>query len=117
MGNNEKPIGFIDSGVGGISVLKEAVKLLPKENYIYFGDSKNAPYGTKSVEEVQRLTFNACELLINHNVKALVIACNTATSAAINELREKYNYIPVIGIDCITVRATSPVPGGISIIK
>jgi len=99
VGNNEKPIGFIDSGVGGISVLKEAVKLLPKENYIYFGDSKNAPYGTKSVEEVQRLTFNACELLINHNVKALVIACNTATSAAINELREKYKSMPVIGIE------------------
>lgn len=99
MSNNEKPIGFIDSGVGGISVLKEAVKLLPKEDYIYFGDSKNAPYGTKSVKEVQRLTFDACELLINHNVKALVIACNTATSAAINELREKYKFMPVIGIE------------------
>ena len=99
MENNERPIGFIDSGVGGISVLKEALKLLPKENYIYFGDSKNAPYGTKSVKEVQRLTFNACKILINYDVKALVIACNTATSAAINELREKYKFIPVIGIE------------------
>ena len=99
MGKNESPIGFIDSGVGGISVLKEAVKLIPKENYIYFGDSKNAPYGTKSVKEVQRLTFNACELLLDRNVKALVIACNTATSAAINELREKYKFMPVIGIE------------------
>ena len=99
MGSNESPIGFVDSGVGGISVLKEAVKLLPKENYIYFGDSKNAPYGIKSVKEVQRLTFNACEVLINRNVKALVIACNTATSAAINELREKYKFMPVIGIE------------------
>lgn len=99
MESNERPIGFIDSGVGGISVLKEAVKLLPKENYIYFGDSKNAPYGTKSVKEVQKLTSSACELLIDHSVKALVIACNTATSAAINELREKYKFMPVIGIE------------------
>ncbi|MBC8061783.1 MAG: glutamate racemase [Clostridiaceae bacterium] len=99
MENNEIPIGFIDSGVGGISVLKEAVKLLPMENYIYFGDSKNAPYGTKDVKDVQQLTFNACELLMSYNVKALVIACNTATSAAINEVREKYKFLPVIGIE------------------
>jgi len=97
--DNKNPIGFIDSGVGGVSVLKEAVKLLPNENYIYFGDSKNAPYGIKSVKEVQKLTFDACEFLINHNAKALVIACNTATSAAINELRKKYKSIPVIGIE------------------
>jgi len=97
--NNKNSIGFLDSGVGGISVLKEAVKLLPNENYIYFGDSKNAPYGTKTLKEVQRLTFDACQLLIEQNVKALVVACNTATSAAINELREKYKSIPVIGIE------------------
>lgn len=89
----------MDSGVGGISVLKEAVKLMPNENYIYLGDSKNAPYGTKSLEEVKRLSFKASELLIKRDIKALVIACNTATSAAINELRDKYTFMPVIGIE------------------
>ncbi|MGE5628154.1 MAG: glutamate racemase [Solirubrobacterales bacterium] len=94
-----KPIGFFDSGVGGISVLKEAVKLLPKENYIYFGDSKNAPYGVKTVEEVKELTFNAVNFLMDMDVKAVVIACNTATSAAIEDLRSTFQYMPVIGIE------------------
>ncbi|NOW13972.1 glutamate racemase [Clostridium acetobutylicum] len=97
MKNN--PIGVIDSGVGGISVLKEAVKQLPYENFIYYGDSKNAPYGIKSVDEVRNLTFNVVEKLLKLNIKALVVACNTATSAAIDELREKYKNIPVIGIE------------------
>ncbi|MDF2881167.1 MAG: murI [Clostridiaceae bacterium] len=94
-----KPIGFFDSGVGGLSVLKQAVKLLPNEDYIYFGDSKNAPYGTRSVEEVKKLTFKAVDFLIGKDVKAVVIACNTATSAAIKDLREKYKEIPVVGIE------------------
>lgn len=94
-----KPIGFFDSGVGGLSVLKEAVKLLPKENYIYFGDSKNAPYGIKTVDEVKELTFNAVRFLMDMDVKAVVIACNTATSAAIEDLRSKFKHIPVIGIE------------------
>lgn len=93
------PIGFFDSGVGGISVLKEAVKLMPEENFIYYGDSKNAPYGPKIVDEVKRLTLEAVEFLIHKGVKAVVIACNTATSAAIEELREKYKDIPIIGIE------------------
>ncbi|MEG0179441.1 MAG: glutamate racemase, partial [Oscillospiraceae bacterium] len=63
MEKNQKPIGFFDSGVGGISVLREAVRLMPKESYVYFGDSKNAPYGTKTVEEVQELSFKATEFL------------------------------------------------------
>lgn len=96
---NKKPIGFFDSGVGGISVLKEAVKLLPNENYLYFGDSKNAPYGVKSVEEVKKLTFDAVDFLISRGVKAVVIACNTATSAAIEDLRSSYIGIPIIGIE------------------
>jgi glutamate racemase len=94
-----RPIGFFDSGVGGISVLKEAVKLLPNENFIYFGDSKNAPYGTKMVEEVKKLTFDAVDFLLSKGVKAIVIACNTATSAAIDDLRSNYTEIPIIGIE------------------
>lgn len=99
MGKNENPIGFFDSGVGGISVLKEAIKQLPNENYIYYGDSKNAPYGTKNIEQVRQLTFEASEFLIKSGAKALVIACNTATSASIDYLREVYSSIPVIGIE------------------
>jgi glutamate racemase len=96
---NNKAIGFFDSGVGGISVLKEAVSLLPNENFIYFGDSKNAPYGTKKVDEVKELTFKAVDFLISKNVKAIVIACNTATSAAIEDLRNNYKSLPIIGIE------------------
>jgi len=99
MGKNKNSIGFFDSGVGGISVLKEAIKQLPNENYIYYGDSKNAPYGTKNLEQVRELTFNASEFLIKSGVKALVIACNTATSASIDQLREIYPSMPVIGIE------------------
>ena len=99
LNKKDKPIGFFDSGVGGISVLKEAVKLLPKEDFIYFGDSKNAPYGTKKIEEVIELSFNAVDFLIKYDVKAVVVACNTATSAAIDDLRQRYTGIPIIGIE------------------
>ena len=93
------PIGFFDSGVGGLSVLKEAIKLMPNENYIYFGDSKNAPYGVKDVSEVKDLTYNAVEFLLSKGAKAIVIACNTATSAAVAALRVTYPDIPLVGIE------------------
>jgi glutamate racemase len=96
---NNKPIGFFDSGVGGISVLKEAVRLLPNESYLYFGDSINAPYGTKKVHEAKELTFKAVDFLLSRDVKAIVIACNTATSAAIEDLRSNYHKVPIIGIE------------------
>jgi len=97
--NKEKPIGFFDSGVGGISVLKESLKILPNEDFVYFGDSLNAPYGTKDVNEVKKLTFNAVDFLLDKGVKVVVIACNTATSAAIDDLRDNYKDIPIIGIE------------------
>ncbi len=93
------PIGFFDSGVGGLSVMREAISIMPNENFIYFGDSKNAPYGTKALNEVRDLTLGAVDFLLNKNVKAVVVACNTATSAAIEEVRNKYNKIPIIGIE------------------
>ena len=99
MDNKNKPIGFLDSGVGGLSVLKEALKLMPNEDYIYFGDSKNAPYGVKTADEVRRLTFEAVEFLLNKNVKGIAIACNTATSAAVADLRIKYPNLPLVGIE------------------
>lgn len=93
-----KPIGIFDSGVGGISVLKTASLLLPQENYIYYGDNLNAPYGTKSEDEIKKLTLDACGFLYNKGVKAIVMACNTATSAAVIMMREAYN-IPVISME------------------
>ena len=99
MEQKEMAIGVFDSGVGGISVLRELVALMPQENYIYFGDSKNAPYGTKTLEEVQKLTMADAAYLREQGIKALVVACNTATSAAIDLLRETYQDIPVIGIE------------------
>lgn len=94
-----QPIGVFDSGVGGISVLRELAALMPNENFIYFGDSANAPYGTKSLEQVVKLVCDDADYLYQKGVKALVVACNTATSAAIGVLREKYKDIPVIGIE------------------
>lgn len=100
MDRNQLSIGFFDSGIGGISVLREAVALMPNENYIYIGDSMNAPYGTKTPEEVRNLSFNVIDKLISLGVKAVVVACNTATSAAIDDLREKYEeQLPIIGIE------------------
>jgi glutamate racemase len=93
------PIGFFDSGVGGLSVMKEAISIMPNENFIYFGDSQNAPYGTKKLSEVKKLTLNAVDFLVNRNVKAVVVACNTATSAAIDDIRDRYKHIAIIGIE------------------
>lgn len=96
----DRPIGFFDSGVGGISVLKQAVRILPKENFVYFGDSLRAPYGIRTSSEVEKLTFDAVKFLLEKNIKALVIACNTATSVSIEDLRRKYGgSMPVIGIE------------------
>lgn len=98
MEESSKPIGIFDSGLGGLSVLKEAIKLLPHEDFIYYGDTKNAPYGTKSVKEIRRLTNNVVDFLLAKEVKAIVIACNTATSASVDELRKRYS-MPIIGIE------------------
>ena len=93
------PIGFFDSGLGGLSVLRKALEMMPNENYIYYGDSKHAPYGEKTPQEIRSLSFNAIEFLIKKGAKAIVIACNTATSAAAHDLREYYKDIPIIGIE------------------
>ena len=93
------PVLFFDSGVGGISILRRSVRLLPCEDYLYFGDSLHAPYGVRSLGEVRELCLNALEPLIARGVKALVVACNTATSAAIGALRERYPDLIVIGTE------------------
>lgn len=105
-------IGVFDSGVGGISVLRALVKEMPNEDFLYYGDSANAPYGTKSLEEVIHLSKVNAEYLVNHGAKAIVIACNTATAAAVNVLREIYTDIPVIGIEPALKPAVERSPGG-----
>lgn len=95
----ERPIGVFDSGLGGISVLRACVALLPQENFLFFGDSANAPYGEKPLEEVRRLTVAAMDRLLAQGVKAVVVACNTATSAAIGLLRQAHPELPIIGIE------------------
>lgn len=92
------PIGIFDSGVGGISVLADLVYQLPDEEYIYIGDSGNAPYGVRTKEEVRDLSSNVVEYLLKRGIKALVVACNTATSVVIDDLRKDLN-IPVIGME------------------
>ena len=78
-----RPIGVFDSGLGGISVLRACVRLLPQENFLFFGDSANAPYGEKSLDQVRALTLSAVDRLLEQGVKGIVVACNTATAAAI----------------------------------
>lgn len=101
------PIAVIDSGVGGISVLRELIKAMPEERFIYLGDSKNAPYGTKSRSEVLEITKNNLEILKARGIKALVIACNTATSAAVRILREENPELIIVGIEPAVKPASS----------
>ncbi|WP_456421674.1 glutamate racemase [Lutibacter sp.] len=94
----KQPIGIFDSGIGGTSIWKEVIKLLPNENTIYLADSKNAPYGEKSTEEIISLCVKNTELLISKGCKLIIVACNTATTNAIDYLRKNYA-IPFIGIE------------------
>lgn len=91
-------IGVFDSGLGGITVLGDLMMMLPGENYIYFGDSLNAPYGTKTQKEIFELSRKICDMFVSKGAKAIVIACNTATSAAVNDLRDLYD-IPIVGME------------------
>jgi glutamate racemase len=96
--NNNQPIGIFDSGIGGTSIWKEIHQLLPNEKTIYLADSKNAPYGQKTKQEIIALSMKNTDFLLKMNCKLIVIACNTATTNAIQELRAKYN-VPFIGIE------------------
>jgi glutamate racemase len=95
---NNQPIGIFDSGVGGLSVWQEMIKLMPSESMYYYADSANCPYGEKSPSEIIRLSQNITDFLLAKQCKLIVIACNTATSAAITYLRARYT-IPIIGVE------------------
>lgn len=96
--NNTQPIGLFDSGIGGTTIWRSLHNLLPNENTLFIGDSKNAPYGQKTKEEIIQLSKKNVEWLLNHNAKVIIVACNTATTNAISELRSSYD-IPIIGIE------------------
>mgnify|MGYP000134039326 CR=1 FL=1 len=105
----DRPVGMLDSGLGGISVLAQALRDLPREDYVYFGDTANIPYGDKDPSEVMRLTRLGVDKLMAHGCKAIVIACNTATSVAAEQLRKELS-IPVIGIEP-ALKPASLLPG------
>ena len=112
MADKKDHIAVFDSGVGGISVLRELVKLMPGENYLYFGDSANAPYGKKTTEQVRERTLKNAQMLLGRNAKALVVACNTATSAAIDLLRETFPEKIILGIEPALKPAIQQFPTG-----
>lgn len=112
MNTKQDYIGLFDSGVGGISVLRHMLRMMPNERYLYMGDSANAPYGTKTKEQVRQLSFAVAEKLIDRGIKALVVACNTATSAAINDLRSAYPDLIVVGIEPALKLAADRFPKG-----
>lgn len=90
-------IGLFDSGLGGLSILKELVNLLPNEDYLFYEDSINNPYGEKSEEELMDITSNITDYLLKNNCKIIVIACNTATTSCMSKLREKYKDVIFVG--------------------
>ena len=98
MNQKRDPVGVFDSGIGGISTLREMIRELPDERFIYFGDTANAPYGTKKTEEVIACVRGVVDKLLEKRIKALVIACNTATGAAAATLRRELS-IPVVGME------------------
>ena len=95
--NKTAPIGIFDSGIGGLTVAKRIISMLPNENIVYFGDTARVPYGTKSNSTVIEYAIQDAQFLLNKNVKLIIVACNTASSVALDSLKEKYN-IPVIGM-------------------
>lgn len=112
MNSKQDFIAVFDSGVGGISVLRQLRKLMPGEKYLYFGDSANAPYGVRPVEEVRKLSMAVADRLVKQGIKALVVACNTSTATGIEALREKYPHLIIEGIRPAVDVAAEQFPGG-----
>jgi glutamate racemase len=102
----------MDSGVGGIAVLKAAVELLPHEDFVFYGDIGNAPYGSRADEEIRAIALEAAAYVAGMGIKALVVACNTATSAAIEDIRARYPDMPVLGMEPAIKPACEELPGG-----
>lgn len=112
MNTRQDYIAVFDSGLGGLSVLRHLRRRMPGERFLYYGDSAHAPYGVRSRAEVEALTLSTAERLVSRGLKALVVACNTATSAAIEPLRAKYPDLIVVGIEPALKLAADRFPGG-----
>ncbi len=95
--NRERPIGIFDSGVGGLTVVKQVLKELPNENIVYFGDTARVPYGTKSRETITHFAMQDVRFLLSFNVKAIIVACNSVSSNSIDILKRKFD-LPIIGV-------------------
>ncbi len=113
---NNGPVGVFDSGLGGLSVLQELKRVIPDEDYIFYGDSENAPYGVRSDEEVYRLSHHVFDELLDRGAKAVVVACNTATSVAVRKLRAEHPEIPVIGMEPAIKPAAEQNPGRLVVV-
>lgn len=95
--NNDRPIGVFDSGVGGLTVLKEILRVVPYENILYFGDTARVPYGPRDLKEVRKFVFKITSFLYEKKVKLIVIACNTSTAAALDDLKKEFD-VPIVGV-------------------
>ena len=111
MNSKQDFIAVFDSGVGGISVLRQLRRQLPNERFLYFGDSANAPYGTRPTQQVRELSLAVAEQLIPRGIKALVVACNTATAAAIDTLRQAHPDLIIVGVEPALKLAADHCPG------
>jgi glutamate racemase len=107
---NDAPLGFFDSGVGGLTVVRAAQDLLPHEDIVYLGDTARVPYGSKSPETIRKFAEEDVRFLLSHGVKAIVVACNTATAHALPGLRKTFN-LPIIGVIEAGVEAALADPG------
>lgn len=111
MDRRDLPVGIFDSGLGGVSVLRECVKLLPHEDFIYYGDDLNAPYGTRSEDEIRELSLACADFLTDRGCKLIVVACNTATSVAIQMIRDKHA-MEVVSMEPAVKPACETYPAG-----
>ncbi|MBO5882340.1 MAG: glutamate racemase [Alistipes sp.] len=109
--SSNAPIGVYDSGFGGLSVWRELRRMLPRESLIYLGDGKNCPYGGRPRAEIEGFAMSAVERLVNEGVKMVVVGCNTATTAAVESLRERWSDMPIVGLEpavkpaCLTTQS------------
>ena len=109
----QDPVGVFDSGIGGVSVLRAIRALLPNEDLVYFGDSANLPYGEKSLEEIRRLSEYVTQFLLEKNAKLIVIACNTASAAALKYLREQHPQVTFVGMEPAVKPAAEQTQSGV----
>lgn len=113
MGKEDFPVGIFDSGVGGLSVLRSIKHLMPQENIIYVADQAHVPYGPRSLEEVRNFSLAITEFLLEQSVKLVVVACNTASAAALRYLRETFPHVPFVGMEPAVKPATEQTKSGV----